>query len=187
MFRNPVPAGPVDRVRGRALKFLLVALLLVTALPVASASAAFTVYSPSDPDYPQKVDWVTNCYVAKTANDDAIVFPGQPGRSHNHTFSGNLGINASSTAEELINQPSNCEMSRDRASYWMPTVSNDGKPVMPYVTRAYYRAGTTDGKSIQPIPFGLHMLAGDAMATAPQSAGVAGWHCRRDPGGALSS
>jgi hypothetical protein len=152
----------------------------------AIAAADFDPYSPSNPDYPQKVDWVTSCRVTKTADDDPIIFPGQPGRSHNHTFSGSLEVDASSVPEQLIRAGTNCEMSRDHAAYWMPTLRNDGQPVMPYEVRAYYRAGTTRGADVKPMPFGLRMIAGNAMATSPQDPRVAGFHCRRDGAGAIT-
>jgi hypothetical protein len=136
------------------------------------------VLSPSASDFPQHVDWVTVCHVAKTAHEDPIVFPGVTPSPHEHTFSGNTKVNASSTAQQLVDQPTNCANSGDTASYWMPTLLVDGKPVLPYMTRAYYRAGTRDTTKLHTIPFGLKMVAGDAMATKAQSAGVAGFQCR---------
>ena len=154
--------------------------------PALAGSTAWKVYAPTNPDYPQKVDFVVPCSVVKMANDDAIVFPGQPGASHNHTFSGNLGITASSTPESLLKTQSNCKLSADRASYWTPTLYANGAAVTPTTTRAYYRAGTRNGASIKPMPFGLRMIAGDAKAMAPQDARIAGFHCR-DTSGALTS
>jgi hypothetical protein len=133
------------------------------------------------------VDWVTVCFVTKRAPDDPIVFPGQPGKSHDHTFSGSLAIDPSSTADELLRSPTNCKNSGDKSSYWMPTLLVNGKPQLPYQVRAYYRAGTRDTTRLQTIPFGLKMLAGNAMATSPQSAGIAGFQCRIEGKGATVS
>jgi hypothetical protein len=66
----------------------------------------------------------------------------------------------------------------------MPTLLVDGKPVMPYQHRAYYRAATRDTSKLKTIPFGLKMVAGNAMATSPQNAGVAGFQCRIEGQGA---
>jgi hypothetical protein len=75
------------------------------------------------------VNWVAVCSVTKRALDDPIVFPGQPGRSHDHTFSGSLAINASSTAEELLRSGTNCTNSGDRSSYWMPAHTTEPERV----------------------------------------------------------
>jgi hypothetical protein len=154
------------------------------ALNNSAAAADFTVMSPSDSDYPQHVDFVTTCTVVKNAVEDPVVFPG--GKSpHDHTFSGNRNVTASSTPEQLVNSPgTSCGNSGDLASYWMPTLLVDGKPVMPYQHRAYYRAATWDATKLTTPPFGLRMVAGDAMATSPQSAGVAGFQCRIEGVGA---
>jgi hypothetical protein len=149
-----------------------------------SSGSDFRVLSPSARDFPQHVDWVTVCQVVRNAAEDPIVFPGVTGRSHDHTFSGNTAINPSSTAQQLVDQPTKCKNSGDTASYWMPTLLVDGKPVMPYQVRAYYRAGTRDTSQLRTIPFGLKMVAGDAMATSPQKPGIAGFQCRIEGKGA---
>jgi hypothetical protein len=157
---------------------LFTALALSGAVNSPAAATDFQVLSPSASDFPQHVDWVTVCHVTKTANEDPIVFPGVTPTPHNHTFSGNTTVNTSSTAPQLVDRPTNCTNSGDTASYWMPTLLVNGKPVTPYMTRAYYRAGTRDTSKLHTIPFGLEMVAGDAMATKAQSAAVAGFQCR---------
>jgi hypothetical protein len=149
-----------------------------------TSSGPFRVLSPSASDFPQHVDWVTVCQVTKNAEEDPILYPGTTGRSHDHTFSGNTGITPSSTAEELVHQRTNCKNSGDTASYWMPTLLVDGRPLMPYQVRAYYRAATRKPSTLETIPFGLKIVAGDAMATTPQNAGVAGFQCRIEGHGA---
>ena|GEM_PF-1456355 len=163
----------------------IIALLSVVAITSQPASAAdFPVLSPRAGDFPKRVNFVAVCSVTKRAPDDPIVFPGQPGRSHDHTFSGSLVINANSTADELLRGPTNCTNSGDKSSYWMPTLLVNGKPRLPYQVRAYYRAATRDTKQLHAIPFGLKMLAGDMMATSPQNAGIAGFQCRIEGRGA---
>src|SRR6476661_2093472 len=163
---------------------LFAALALSGAVTSPAAASGFQVLSPSASDFPQHVDWVTVCHVARTAHEDPIVFPGVTPTPHEHTFSGNTTVNASSTAPQLVDQPTNCTNSGDTASYWMPTLLVNGAPLTPYMTRAYYRAGTRDTSTLHTIPFGLKMVAGDAMATSPQSAGVAGFQCRVEGQGA---
>jgi hypothetical protein len=163
----------------------ITAMLSVAAISSQPASASgFRVLSPSAGDFPQHVNWVAVCSVTKRAPDDPIVFPGQPGRSHDHTFSGSLAINPNSTAEELLRSKTNCTNSGDTSSYWMPTLLVNGKPRLPYQVRAYYRAGTRDTTQLRTIPFGLKMLAGNMMATSPQNAGIAGFQCRIEGKGA---
>jgi hypothetical protein len=149
-----------------------------------ASAESFRVLSPTAADFPQHVDWVTVCGVTKNAKEDPIVFPGLSGRAHDHTFSGNTEINPSSTAEQMVNQGTNCTNSGDTASYWMPTLMVNGKPLMPYQVRAYYRAATRNTNTLSAIPFGLKILAGDAMATRPQNAGIAGFQCRIEGRGA---
>jgi Domain of unknown function (DUF1996) len=164
--------------------FTIAAMLSMGAVSQTASASGFRVLSPTASDFPQHVDWVTVCFVTKRAPDDPIIFPGQPGKSHDHTFSGSLAINASSTADELLRSPTNCTNSGDKSSYWMPTLLVNGKPRLPYQVRAYYRAATRDTKQLQTIPFGLKMLAGDMMATSPQNAGIAGFQCRIEGKGA---
>jgi hypothetical protein len=166
----------------------IVTMLSIGAISSETASASgFRVLSPTASDFPQHVDWVTVCFVTKRAPDDPIVFPGQPGKSHDHTFSGSLAINPSSTANELLRAPTNCTNSGDKSSYWMPTLLVNGKPRLPYQVRAYYRAATRDTTQLDSIPFGLKVLAGNAMATSPQNAGIAGFQCRIEGKGATVS
>jgi hypothetical protein len=195
MFRFRPPRTTRGRLLGSAAAVVLVGSLAVAGLsawsspgatdgPPPSSTGPFRVVSPSASDFPQHVDWVTVCHVTRNAEEDPIVFPGVTGRSHDHTFSGNKGINPSSTPEQLVEQPTNCTNSGDTASYWMPTLLVDGAPLMPYMVRAYYRAATRDTSSLKTIPFGLKIVAGNAMATSPQSPGVAGFQCRIEGRGA---
>ena len=165
----------------------IVAMLSMGAVNQTASASGFRVLSPTASDFPQHVDWVTVCFVTKRAPDDPIIFPGQPGKSHDHTFSGSLAINANSTADELLRSPTNCTNSGDKSSYWMPTLLVDGEPRLPYQVRAYYRAATRDTTQLHAIPFGLKMLAGNAMASSPQRAGIAGFQCRIEGQGATVS
>jgi hypothetical protein len=159
-------------------KRFLVALFAALLIPAAIAQADFTRYSPADP---QKVDFVVPCTVVKQAPIDPIVFPGMGTNmpmSHNHTFSGNTGINENSTPKSLLSSPGTCKVKADHAAYWMPTVYSAGTPLTPYTVRPYYRAGTTNVKNVKPVPAGLKMIAGDAKATTSQDARIAGFQCR---------
>jgi hypothetical protein len=140
--------------------------------------ASFDRPSKSDPEnYRQKVDFNVVCRASHSAKDDPIVFPGKPGASHMHVFAGNTTINPSSTQASLEAGGTNCALPQDTASYWLPQLYDQaGKPLTPYLVRAYYRAGSL--RPVAHIPRGLRIIAGDAMATAPQNHRIAGWQCR---------
>lgn len=145
--------------------------------------ANFDCPSKDDPDnYRQKVDFNVVCIagtsspIARIAKDDPIVFPGQPGAAHMHTFVGNKSVDAYSTQESLESGGTFCRLDRDTATYWMPMLYTDGKEVLPYHARIYYRAGSLN--PVAHIPRGLKIIAGDAKATAPQDRKIAGWQCR---------
>lgn len=163
----------------RIIAVLVMLLACISVAPAVSGASGFPTYNPPDPS---RVDFVAKCFWTKYATVDPIVAPGVNPFGHNHTFGANPGINQNSTAWTLGNGgagTTNCGMKRDRAAYWMPTAyNNNGNAVKPTEVRAYYRAGTTNTASVRPIPFGLVIIAGDAKATSPQSAGRAGWQCR---------
>ena len=77
----------------------------------------------------------TVCTFSHMSFDDPIVFPGQPGRSHLHTFFGNTGTNANSTPESIRDTGnSTCRGGiANRSSYWVPTLidTRDNTPLKP--------------------------------------------------------
>src|SRR5205085_7645155 len=76
-----------------------------------------------------------SCDFSHMANDDPIVFPNQPGRSHLHTFFGNTGTNAFSTADSIATTGnSTCRGgTANRSAYWVPSMidTKTGAPVRP--------------------------------------------------------
>jgi hypothetical protein len=139
---------------------------------------SFDLRSKSNPsDYRQHVDFDVVCKVSSATTDDPIVFPGVPGASHMHVFTGNTTANAFSTQQSLDAGGTNCLLAGDRAAYWMPQLYDDhGSPLVPYHMRAYYRAGSLNAVSY--VPHGLRMVAGNAMSIVAQDKKVAGWQCR---------
>jgi hypothetical protein len=79
--------------------------------------------------------WRTTCTVSKMAWVDPIVFPGEPGRSHLHTFFGNTGVDENSTFTSLISSGgSTCFGGLANMSvYWVPSMIDTltGMPLMP--------------------------------------------------------
>ena len=123
------------------------------------------------------------CPYSHMSFDDPIVYPGQPGRSHLHTFFGNTGTNANSTAESIRNTGnSTCRGGiANRSAYWVPTLidTRTNAPLKPDNFLAYYKTGALPAASVQPLPTGLRMIAGDPNATGPQSASR--WKCLGGP------
>lgn len=151
--------------------FLAVLALSGGALASASpAAAARPVVRPA----PQ-VNFVSVCRFSHRAADDPIVFPGQPGVSHNHSFFGNVTTDAGSTLASLSAGDTTCQRSGDLAAYWAPTLYADGVPVEPRGATVYYRRGTF--ARVEPFPAGLRMIAGSAMADEPQGARITRWSC----------
>ena len=121
------------------------------------------------------VNFVENCRYSHQAPDDPIVFPGQPGLSHQHTFVGNRTTNAFSSFGSLRSSGTTCLRSEDTAAYWVPALYQGTTEVLPVAATVYYRRGTV--AEVSPFPNNLRMIAGDAKATSPQGMRVTFWSC----------
>jgi len=121
-------------------------------------------------------NFFSNCRFSHTSYDDPIVYPGQPGRSHAHTFFGNTSTTASSTAASLrAAAATTCKPAADKAAYWVPTLFQNGREVRPSKAQFYYVLRGYD--QMHPFPAGLRVVAGDANSTRPQSTRVTFWAC----------
>jgi Domain of unknown function (DUF1996) len=143
----------------------LLLLAVVAALP-ASAASATKLHGNN---------FYANCRFSHTSNDDPIVYPGQPGRSHAHTFFGNRTTDAASTPGSLRGARTTCRPRADKAAYWVPTLYQDGREVRPAKGQFYYNLRGFD--RMRPFPAGLKMVAGDAHAHHPQSTRIVYWTC----------
>ena len=148
-----------------------------------------------------------NCDFAHSDYDDPIVFPGRDGAAHLHRFYGNTLLDENSTIETLFTSgESSCQgNSLNRSAYWIPAlvapaydpasgarqVDANGQPAFKVVPAVvgnddvahevfYYSAGVSDLQSIQPIPLGLKMIAGDHMGQPgmEQDTSIVRWHCQ---------
>ncbi len=134
------------------------------------------------------------CAPSHNAYDDPIVYPGQAGKAHLHTFFGNTGANASSTYKSLrTTGESTCNNLLNRSAYWVPSLMNGrGKVVMPDYLVVYYKrrpasdpACKTMGKECIQLPRGLRYIFGHNM-TSPANGSPTSkywWNCD-GPGGA---
>jgi hypothetical protein len=116
--------------------------------------------------------------------DDPIVFPGEPGVSHQHQFAGATGnaldddngrSDANSTYGSLIGGGTDCYYSPDTAGYWFPTLKkSDGTTVHARMLNAYYRNVPTTGQAVAFPP--------DLRIVVPASVGpsLQGYNCGGD-------
>ena len=122
--------------------------------------------------------FVVECGYSHSAPDDPIVHRGMSGMSHRHDFYGSVDVDASSSAEDLLGTETTCDKSVDTAAYWHPTVYDHDQVVVPVKIAAYYRAAPgIDPTSVQTMPTGLALIAGDQTATEPQPGEATGWTC----------
>lgn len=123
----------------------------------------------------EDVNFVSLCRFSHRKPDDPIVFPGQPGLSHDHTFFGATNVDAHSTPASMLGARSTCSRTADTAAYWAPTLVVDDKPIAALDAAVYYRRTTID--RVKPFPPNFVMIGGDADARAPQSTNVVFWNC----------
>jgi hypothetical protein len=120
----------------------------------------------------------SHCALSHTANDDPILMPNKPGMSMLHEFFGNASTTAASTAASLRrDRTTTCRAPADAAAYWVPTLYQDGTRIVPKAITVYYRQARRPNGSVQPLPVGLQMIAGNETAMEPQSTSVAYWNC----------
>jgi hypothetical protein len=123
----------------------------------------------------QGVNFVGSCAFSHMAMDDPIVYPRQPGASHDHSFVGNTTTNAFSTLRTLRAGSSTCKRGGETAAYWMPTLLLNGQMVAPSTATIYYRRKTL--ARVRAFPAGFKMIAGDRQASAPQGMQITFWNC----------
>ncbi|CAL9392579.1 DUF1996 domain-containing protein [Streptomyces sp. enrichment culture] len=148
------------------------------------ANPPVTGVTPSTEEPPHRYfhEFQANCSVTHTAPDDPIVFPQQPGKSHDHTFMGNTTTDANSTTASLDAGSTTCLAPGDRSAYWMPTMYDGDRPVLPVGPQTiYYKAGVTDYTSVRPFPKGLRYVVASPMQSAQEFRDhpgfVEGWEC----------
>jgi len=156
----------------RALAALFVLVAAVLALAGGTAPRAGVATST----FPGGAYFNLACGYSHRNNDDPIRFPGQPGRSHNHTYIGNRQVDAFATPALLRERrQTTCELADDLSTYWVPTLYVGTEPVLPWAGVVYYVRLT--GERVSSFPPDLEMLAGNPMARRPQRLDVASWSC----------
>ncbi len=122
--------------------------------------------------------FVVGCSYSHSGPHDPIVHPGHAGRSHRHDFYGSEVTSSTSTLEELLEAETTCDKKVDTAGYWHPTLYDHDQVVVPRKINAYYRAAPgIDPTTVQTMPVGLALIAGDQTSTTPQPGEATGWTC----------
>ncbi|MEU5215438.1 DUF1996 domain-containing protein [Streptomyces sp. NPDC020807] len=127
-------------------------------------------------------EFQAGCAVSHTAGDDPIVYPGQFGKSHDHTFMGNTSTNAASVTASLYGGATTCKAPADASAYWMPSLYKGDQKILPVGPQViYYKAGVTDYRSVRPFPKGLRFVVGSPTQTEQEFRAhkgfVEGWEC----------
>jgi hypothetical protein len=143
------------------------------------------------------IQWQTRCVPSHVANDDPIVFPDQPGASHDHVFFGNMTTDADSTGSSLLNavedgrRQTSCEDRLDGSAYWVPALyrcaadvptcdKTTGERVDPRLMFTYFARPDNVTEDVNPFPVGFEVIAGNPAATSPQPTQLARWRCSTD-------
>lgn len=154
---HPSERSPRRRAIGRHLALIVSVLALLTvSMPAAQAGSKGVFH--------------TSCAFSHAAPDDPIVFPGDPGASHLHSFFGNRSTDASSTYRSMRAGSTTCSFSADTAGYWVPALlDRQGNVVTPRNVAAYYLASS----GVVAPPANLRMIAGGDTAELR----IAGYAC----------
>ncbi len=161
----------------------LVAAVTAAALAASSLSAAPAVPAQPAPGVPGGPSYAIGCSLSHRNNDDPIVFPGRPGRSHNHTFVGNTTVDAWATPASLRGGPTSCSDPFDSSGYWFPSLFVGRAPVLPHSATVIYVKRSRE--ELAPLPRGLVMIAGNAATRSPQPKSIVAWSCGTGSGDGL--
>jgi hypothetical protein len=156
-------------------RFVAVLATVVAALSGALLFPSDQSAAPTGSSFPGGPAFAIGCGVSHRNTDDPIVYPGRPGRSHNHTYFGNRKVDASTKPSSLVGGPTSCQLEADSSAYWVPTSYLDRVPVYPAQAIAYYVRRTAG--TVESYPAGLVMIAGNATAHHRQPKGIVAWSC----------
>ena len=123
------------------------------------------------------VNFVSGCRFSHRNTDDPIVYPGQPGKSHDHTFLGNDTTNAFSTVETMLGQSTSCRRPGDTAGVLGADADRRERDAgRPATARPSTTAATRSPRSRRSRP-GFKMIAGNSKATSAQGLKITSWNC----------
>ena len=130
-----------------------------------------------------------SCLYSHMNFDDPIVYPGQPGLSHLHTFYGNSNTDAFSTVGTLAETGgSSCDGgTMNRSAYWVPSMIDtaSGTPIASGRLGVYYKSGYYGIKpsDVNLLPTGLRMITGNSKGYSAQTSQATYFECTNVPSG----
>jgi hypothetical protein len=113
--------------------------------------------------------WISSTCYSHSRPDDPLVYPNQPGASHQHDFVGGLDTDAFSTPDSVRAGGTCSGTSGDTVAEWVPALTTSTKgTIVPSATKdrdvlTYYR-NPSGIRSVQPFPDGFGMILGNAHA-----------------------
>ncbi len=171
-----------DRRRNRPSRAVGLAVACATLLAACSAEAG----GPSaDPDPHRRgpqgrvAQFVVHCAPSHVAFDDPIVLPWQPGQSHQHQFFGNAAVDSDPGYGRVVGAPTSCDQRLDTASYWAPTLLDEGgRRIESVGLTAYYRPGRgVAPEDVEAYPAGFMMIGGNSAGGEAQPTDIVAWSC----------
>jgi hypothetical protein len=167
---TPTQAAPPGAAEETAVKYFRVLGAFALVL------AALSLHQPAALASGGAGGWITICSYDHSVNDDPIIFPGQPGKSHLHDFLGNKSTNAYSSYSPMEAGGTTCGTAADKAGYWTPALYKAGTWVPPKGAYAnggatrnsfYYRANNVlSSYHVTAFPANFQMVAGNSKATS---------------------
>ncbi len=113
-----------------------------------------------DPDNGRRGSFGVVCAFSHRNEDDPIVFPDQPGMSHQHDYFGATSVAAATKWKSLLTMPNLCDSSGDLSAYWAPTLQADLVDVTPIEMAVYFRTPTgADPTQVAAPPNGLELIS----------------------------
>ena len=125
------------KLRPRTSQLLVLGAFLAAGATAFPALAVHASADQSSPRFPGGRYFVIGCGFSHFNNDDPIAFPGQAGKSHNHTFIGNRVVDAATTPASLLGGESSCGDVGDASAYWVPTLFAGRQALRPLVSVGY--------------------------------------------------
>lgn len=121
------------------------------------------------------------CTPSHMSNDDPLVFPGQKGATHSHTFFGNTSTNYLTDVGNLSAiGNSTCKGGLiNRSAYWVPSMVDTSidKAIVPDKIIMYYKAGRVPQHLVVAPPKGLRILAGNPKAISHETSSKTYYTC----------
>lgn len=106
------------------------------------------------------------CTFSHASHDDPIVYPGQEGAAHLHTFIANESTAFDSTFRSMTHADTTCALSKDTSGYWVPALlDQNGNRVPIKKVLVYYRSAAD--MRVQAFPRNLKIVAGGDTLDPP--------------------